>query len=32
MDEISMGIVGLGEGRAHLQAFQALEGSRVVAI
>lgn len=30
--EIKVGIVGLGQGRSHLAAFQALEGSRVLAV
>lgn len=30
--EINVGIVGLGQGRSHLAAFQSLEGSRVTAI
>jgi predicted dehydrogenase len=29
---INVGVVGLGQGRSHLAAFHALEGSRVVAI
>lgn len=32
MNEIRVGVVGLGQGRSHLQAFQALAGSRVVAL
>lgn len=32
MSEIGVGIVGLGQGQAHLRAFQALPGSRVVAV
>jgi predicted dehydrogenase len=29
---INVGVVGLGQGRAHARAFQALEGSRVLAV
>lgn len=32
MAEWGVGILGLGQGRSHLQAFQMLAGSRVVAI
>lgn len=32
MTELSVGILGLGQGQSHLQAFQAIEGSRVLAI
>ena len=32
MDTIRVGVVGLGQGRSHLRAFQFLEGSRVVAV
>ena len=32
MSEVQVGIVGLGQGRSHLRAFQALPGSRVVAV
>jgi predicted dehydrogenase len=32
MTEWGVGILGLGQGRSHLQAFQAIEGSRVVAL
>ena len=32
MAELGVGILGLGQGRSHLQAFQAIEGSRVVAL
>lgn len=29
---INVGVVGLGQGRSHLAAFQALDGSRVLAV
>jgi predicted dehydrogenase len=32
MSELGVGILGLGQGKSHLQAFQAIEGSRVVAV
>jgi predicted dehydrogenase len=32
MTELGVGILGLGQGKSHLQAFQAIEGSRVVAV
>jgi predicted dehydrogenase len=32
MAELGVGILGLGQGRSHLQAFQAIEGARVVAV
>lgn len=32
MDDIRVGVLGLGQGRSHLRAFQVLEGSRVVAV
>jgi predicted dehydrogenase len=32
MTDLGVGILGLGQGRSHLQAFQAIEGSRVVAV
>ncbi len=32
MAELGVGILGLGQGRSHLQAFQAVEGARVVAV
>lgn len=32
MAELGVGILGLGQGRSHLQAFQAIEGARVVAL
>ena len=32
MDTIAVGVVGLGQGRAHARAFQALAGSRVLAV
>ena len=32
MAEFGVGILGLGQGRSHLQAFQAIEGTRVVAV
>lgn len=32
MAEIGVGILGLGQGRSHLQAFQIIDGSRVVAV
>ena len=32
MSELTVGVLGLGQGRSHLQAFQAITGSRVVAV
>ncbi len=32
MDDIKVGVLGLGQGRSHLRAFQVLEGSHVVAV
>ncbi|MFN8489462.1 MAG: Gfo/Idh/MocA family oxidoreductase [Caldilineaceae bacterium] len=32
MAELRVGILGLGQGKSHLQSFQALEGSWVVAV
>lgn len=32
MDTIRVGVVGLGQGRSHLRAFQVQEGCRVVAV
>lgn len=32
MSDLGVGILGLGQGKSHLQAFQAIEGSRVVAV
>lgn len=32
MSDLGVGILGLGQGKSHLQAFQAVEGSRVVAV
>ncbi len=32
MGTINVGVVGLGQGRAHARAFQALDGSRVLAV
>jgi predicted dehydrogenase len=32
MSNLGVGILGLGQGRSHLQAFQLIEGSRVVAV
>jgi predicted dehydrogenase len=32
MHDVRFGIVGLGHGRAHLSAFQRIDGSRVVAV
>lgn len=32
MDNVRVGVVGLGHGRAHLGALQRIEGSRVVAV
>lgn len=32
MSNFGVGILGLGQGRSHLQAFQVVEGSRVVAV
>ncbi len=32
VSEIGVGVVGLGQGRSHLRAFQALPGCRVVAV
>jgi predicted dehydrogenase len=32
MNEIGVGVLGLGQGRSHLRAFQFIEGSRVVAV
>jgi len=32
MIELRVGILGLGQGKSHLQSFQAIEGSRVVAV
>ncbi len=32
MSDLRVGILGLGQGKSHLQAFQAVEGSRVVAV
>src|SRR5690348_16981823 len=32
MSDLGVAIVGLGQGRSHLRAFQAAEGSRVVAV
>lgn len=32
MAELGVGILGLGQGRSHLQAFQAIEGATVVAV
>lgn len=30
--ELTVGVLGLGQGQSHLQAFQAIEGSRVLAV
>jgi predicted dehydrogenase len=32
MSKFGVGILGLGQGKSHLQAFQTIEGSRVVAV
>lgn len=32
MSELGVGVLGLGQGRSHLRAFQAIDGSRVVAV
>jgi len=32
MNDIKVGVLGLGQGRSHLRAFQIIEGSRVVAV
>ncbi|MFN8441435.1 MAG: Gfo/Idh/MocA family oxidoreductase [Caldilineaceae bacterium] len=32
MSSLTVGILGLGQGQSHLQAFQSLEGSRVLAV